>query len=450
MSAFIDRLTKSYAMVWPRPGQHRLPMRVTEAIGRNDAMSELLVRVIQFIVFASWGLLYLAAPQPDPDTQSQVPLVVSIYLVFTVALFWLALNRRMPSQLIYLSIIVDMALLTYLIWSFHLQYGQPASFSLKSVEVLNYFVLIALRALRFETRYITAAGFAAATCWAFLTIYAVESVPGEPMITRSYVEYQTSNSVLIGAEISKIISMLMFTGILAIAARRAHSFLVSSVTESSAATDLSRFVANDVVDQIRDSEDTMEAGMGMRREAAILNVDIRGFTRLAASVKPREAMEFLSDYQHRIVPLAHEHGGAVDKFMGDGIMITFGAVKDDPHYAANTLRCMDAIIGTIKSWDGPSSKLTVNLAAMSGPVIFGAVGDGDRLEVTVIGSAVNLSAKLEKHNKELGTSALCGKELYQLAIKQGYKPHIRDASSRRAVSTILDEGTEEIDVMVLA
>ena len=81
MSAFLDRLNRSYTVVWPRPGTHRLPQRVTEAIERNDAMSELLVKVIQFVVFASWGLLYLAAPQPDPETQSQVPLVVSLYLI---------------------------------------------------------------------------------------------------------------------------------------------------------------------------------------------------------------------------------------------------------------------------------------------------------------------------------------------------------------------------------
>ncbi|MGI9357090.1 MAG: adenylate/guanylate cyclase domain-containing protein [Rhizobiaceae bacterium] len=450
MSAFLTRLTKSYDVVWPRPGTHRLPQRVVEAIERNDALSELLVKIIQFIVFASWGLIYLAAPQPNPETQSQVPLVVSIYLIFTVALFLLALNRRMPSRLIYLSIFVDMALLTYLIWSFHIQYGQPASFSLKSVEVLNYFVLISLRALRFETRYVVAAGVTAIICWMGLTIYVIESVPGDPMITRSYVDYLTSNTVLIGAEISKVISMFMVTCVLAIAARRAHTFLVSSVAEGSAASDLSRFVANDAISQIRDAENAPSAGNGTRRDAAILNIDIRGFTRLAASIDPDEAMNLLADYQHRIVPLAHKFGGAVDKFMGDGIMITFGAVKSESDYAANTLRCMEAIIDALKDWRGPSSRLKVNLAAMSGPVIFGAVGDGDRLELTVIGPAVNLSAKLEKHNKELGTTALCGKELYELALRQGYEPSRQLAQSYRQVSTALTDSVGEMDVMVLA
>lgn len=450
MAAFLDRLHRSYALAWPRPGTHRLPQRIIKSIEHNDAMSELLVKVIQFVVFASWGLIYLAAPQPDPDTQSQVPLVVSLYLIFTIVLFWLAVNRRMSSWLIYLSIFVDMALLTYLIWSFHIQYDQPASFSLKSVEVLNYFVLISLRALRFETRYVIAAGLTAAVCWGGLTGYVVASVPGDPMITRSYVDYLTSNTVLVGAEISKIISILMVTGILAIAARRAHTFLVTSVAEGSAAADLSRFVTNDAVEQIRDAEQAPKAGNGTRRHAAILNVDIRGFTRLAATIEPDEAMALLADYQHRIVPIAHEFGGAVDKFMGDGVMITFGAVNDDPNYAANTLRCMDAIVETAKSWTGISSRLTVNLAATSGPVIFGAVGDDDRLELTVIGQAVNLSAKLEKHNKELETTALCDKPLYDLALEQGYRPAKSPAPPRRSLTASFSDSGQELEIMVLA
>lgn len=450
MSAIIRRLKKTWNAVWPKPGRDRLSNRVRVAIARNDSMSEVLVRVIQFVVFAVWGILFLAAPKPDPATVSQVPVVISAYLVFTIFLLWMAARNRMRDWLIYLSIVVDMVLLTYLIWSFHIQYGQPASFSLKSVEVMNYFVLIALRALRFETRYVLAAGSAAAVSWLGLIYYVVEAVPGDPMITRSYVDYLTTNSVLLGAEFSKIIAMLMVTGILALAVRRAHSFLVRSVMESSAAEDLSRLVANDVVEQIRESEQSFKAGDGIRKDAAILNVDIRGFTTIASARPPAESMALLSDYQHHIVPIIHRHRGAIDKFLGDGIMITFGAAAEDAEYAANTLQCMDDILESMKSWKGPSSKLKVNMAAAAGPVIFGAVGDGDRLEVTVIGPAVNTSAKLEKHNKEIGTAALCEQALYDLAVEQGYVPPEGRSASRKRISTRLAGADEDLQVVVLA
>jgi len=162
---------EAIANIWSPPGRSRIPDRVAKLIARNDDVSEILVKLIQLFVFALWAIFYLAAPKPDPDTVSQVPLVTSLYLILTIALLLLAMVRRTPDWLIYASIVIDMALLTYLIWSFHIQYGQPASFSLKVVEVMNYFVLISLRAIRFEARYVLAAGFAAAFSWTVMIIY---------------------------------------------------------------------------------------------------------------------------------------------------------------------------------------------------------------------------------------------------------------------------------------
>lgn len=421
MSGLIQTFNEAVANIWPSPQRTRLPERVVQSIGRNDDVSEVLVKLIQLIIFALWGIFYLAAPPPDPTTTSSVPLIISVYLVLTLALLFFSLLRTVPGPLIYFSIILDMALLTYLIWSFHLQYGQPASFSLKVVEVVNYFVLIGLRALRFEARYVIAAGVTAILCWLAMVLYTVTIDPSDTMITRDYVTYLTSNSVLVGAEISKVISMAMFTIVLAIAVRRAHSFLVTSIAESSAAHDLSRFMADSVAEQIRDADHEIVAGESMRRNAAILNIDIRGFTKLVADMDPDDAMAILSDYQTEIVPIVHKHKGVVDKFMGDGIMVTFGAAAPDPQYCANAMNCIDEILEARKRWKGPAARITVNLAAVAGPVVYGAVGYGDRLEFTVIGSHVNLAAKLEKQNKERGTIALCGRILYENALKQGYR-----------------------------
>ncbi len=446
MKQMTGRLWEALSAIWPSTNHGSLPERVTTAITRNDDISEVLVKLIQFGVFALWGIAYLAAPQPNPETISRVPLVISIYLIFTLIMLFIALTRRTPVWLIYLSIIVDMVLLTYLIWSFHIQYGQDASFSLKVVEVMNFFVLISLRALRFEARYIIAAGIMAVLGWTALVTYVVSIDPANPMITRDYVTYITSNSVLIGAEVSKIISMIMFTAILAIAVRRGHHFLISSVAEASAAQDLSRFMASSVAEQIRDADQSIQAGEGERRDVAVLNVDIRGFTEMVARMDPDDAMQLLSDYQHQVVPVVHRHGGAVDKFMGDGIMITFGASRHDPQHCANAMRCVDDLLETQRQWDGPASKLNINMAVTAGPVIFGAVGDGDRLEVTVIGAAVNLSAKLEKHNKELGTRALSGEHCYRAAVEQGYKAD----QSRKMITTRVGDDKNTLNVMVLA
>ncbi len=102
---------------------------------------------------------------------------------------------------------MDMGILMFLIWSFHIQYQQPASFYLKVPTVMYVFIFIAIRSLRFEPRYILSTGAVAIIGWVGMVLYVIFADSSDVMITRNYVEYLTSNAVLIGAEVDKIISM---------------------------------------------------------------------------------------------------------------------------------------------------------------------------------------------------------------------------------------------------
>ncbi len=428
-----------------------LPVRVAETIERSDDMSEALVKLIQLVIFSIWGVLYFSAPKPNPDTESWVPIIVAIYLSITFGGFIWACHRRIPAPVVYFTIFIDTALMIFLIGSFHVQYGQEASFSLKAPAMLNLFVLIALRTLRFQARFVIAAGLMAVLGWLVLVVYVITIDPNNMMVTRDYVVYLTSNSVLIGAEIGKLVAIMMVTAILAIAVRRAHTLLVTSVSEGTAARSLSRFFDQSVAAQIRDANTEIAAGEGVRREAAILNVDIRGFSEMAIDMHPKDAVQLLSDYQAHIVPIIHANGGAVDKFMGDGILASFGAVSECDNYCADALNTVDEILRSIDAVDDGPSRLSVlkhgkiNVAVASGPVIFGAVGDKGRLEYTVIGAAVNLSAKLEKHNKILDSLAVTTNETYLAAVEQGYRSQLPTESLSTEIDGI--SGLKEIVIL---
>ena len=91
--------------------------------------------------------------------------------------------------------------------------------------------------------------------------------------------------------------------------------------------------------------------------------------------------------------------------------------------------------------------LMIGVAAASGRVVFGAVGDGERLEFTVIGDAVNFAAKLEKHNKDEKTRAVTDGATYALAEQQGYVPPAgRERREGRRVGGV----TDLVDIVVLA
>jgi adenylate cyclase len=432
-----------------------LPERVRHTIQEQGDATERLIGWVQLAVVVTFAALYAISPKTFPVEQAfrPVPWAIGAYMVFTLIRLMLAYRISLPGWFLLVSIVIDMALLFGLIWSFHIQYMQPASFYLKAPTLLYVFIFIALRALRFEARFVLAAGVAAAVGWLAMVFYVISVDPNDNMITRNYVEYMTSNSILLGAEFDKIVSILVVSLILGAALIRGRALLVRSVAEAAAARELSRFFAPEIARKIRGSDQAIAAGSGEIREAAVVNFDMRGFTRLAETASPDRVMKLLADYQHHIVPVVQAHGGSIDKFLGDGIMATFGAALPSTTYAADALRAVDEAIRNAQDWrdelrgrgeDCPE----VNAAVATGRVLFGAVGDETRLEYTVIGDAVNRSAKLEQHNKPLGTRAICDAETYARALAQGYAPAPAGPPRRIAASAVAGVG-HPVDVVVL-
>ncbi|MCA0302597.1 MAG: adenylate/guanylate cyclase domain-containing protein [Proteobacteria bacterium] len=436
-------------------GAQRLPDRVRETIRRQQERSEILIGWAQLVIASVLGIAYESTSMATGVVQEEYSFetqVFVLYGLFAIARLVLAYRRALPEWLLYVSVVADMALLMGLIYSFHYKYAQPAVFYLKAPTLFFVFVFIALRALRFEARFVIFAGLAAAAGWVALILYALGGRGGPPNPTTDFVEHLTSNAFLIQAEADKLVAILVTTAVLAIAISRARNLLVRSVSEGAAARDLARFFDPGVADRIRSAALAIRAGEGELRDVAILTVDLRGFTRLSVSLEPDAVMKLLQEYQARVCPLITRAGGSIDKFLGDGILASFGAVAPSATAAADALRAADAVIEAADRWSAERRAagldgLSVGLAVSSGRVVFGAVGDGERLEFTVIGDAVNLAAKLEKHNKDEKCRGLTDARTWTLARQQGYvAPVAREQRPGRAVAGV----AEPLDLVVLA
>lgn len=448
--ALIDRVA---AFLLGPPLPERVPERVAAAIEREQDASEILVTCIQLAAIVTFGVLYTLAPKAFPPEVpfEPVPVTLAVYSGFTLLRLWLALRRRLPRWFLGLSVVVDITMLMVMIWSFHLQYQAPPALYLKAPTLMYAFILIALRTLRFEPGFVLLAGMTASAGWLALVAYAVFLDP-RTLITHDFREYAMSYTVLLGAEFDKVVSLMMVTIILAIALHRARKVLIRATTEHQAASELSRFFAPEVAGRIRTTEAAIQPGQAELRDAAILMVDMRGFTPLIHQLAPADAMALLSEYQSRVVAVVTEHGGSIDKFMGDGILASFGATEPSRSFAADALRAVDAVLGTTAAWaeERRAASLPappVGAAVATGRVMFGAIGDASRLEYTVIGDAVNLAAKLEKHTKVERVRALCLAEAYYLALDQGYpaRPH-QDSRPGRRVEGV----AQPLDLMRLA
>lgn len=416
------------AYIWHGgPSAADVPARVMAVIDQREAEAERLIGWVQLSIVVFFALLYAIAPRAQGATGANfVPVTLLAYFVFTVLRVALSYYTSLPPWYLILSIIVDVVLLCGLIFSFHIQYMQPPAFYLKTPTAIYFFIFISLRALRFDPRFVLMTGLVSVVGWLGMVAYALISDMGQVHITRNYVEYINTNAILIGAEIDKSIALLGVTAILSLALYRGRQVLFDSIQHHAAAQDLKRFFAPEVASSITSSDDMPAVGHCEVRNAAILFVDVRSFTRTAERLPPDRVMLILARYQKAALPEIERCNGRIDKFMGDGILATFGAVKPSETYAADALRAAASVISVLDGLEaefralGWPKAFRIGTAVACGAVTVGVVGTQDRLEFTVIGNAVNLAAKLENANKDQQTRALTDLATYEIAQAQGY------------------------------
>ena len=392
----------------PVPGT--LPARVREQIEQRQDAAERLISWVQFVLIVLFGALWLASQTvAKMMTEIQVvPFALAAYFLFTVTRLVLSYRIRLPGWYLNLSIVADVALLMLLIWSFHIQYDQPPSFYLKAPTLMYVFIFIALRALRFEPRGIMVAGLTAIVGWGILMAWVLIAEDGNPMITRDYVTYLTNNAILIGAEIDKMVSILLVTAVLCIAVERAQRNFYRSVLEEAAAKDLSRFVSKEVAQHITSSDRQIQPGDGESREATVIFTDIEGFSTVSEGMSAQQLATTLNDYFGAMGEVIDRFGGVITLFEGDLMLITFNAVQDDPDHAKNAVRTALGIEECARTRTFNGAKLLTRCGINTGEISIGAVGAQDRLAFTVHGDNVNIAARLEQLNKQHGTYIMLG------------------------------------------
>lgn len=452
MPALLARLPKTLRwlieLVFGPPLPTKLPERVRAIIAQQQETSEIVISFAQIGAVLFFGVFYILSPKAfPPEVPFQpIPWTLLIYGLFTLWRTKRALERTLSRRFLTASVVIDILVLMITIWSFHLQYGAPPEMYLKAPTLMYVFIMIALRALRFEPLYVILAGVTGAIGWTVLVGYAVMT-GDQSMVTSSFLTYVTSHSVLIGAEVDKLVSILSVTGILALAISRARKILYRAALDGQAAADLSRFFAPEVAGHITSNEAVIQPGMADQRQAAIMFIDLRGFTLLSEKLEPAQVMALLSDYQDLVLGIVRQHRGSIDKFMGDGILASFGATSLSSTYAADACRALEQLHGRATGWRAAREargKVAPEIAGAmtTGSILFGAVGSRDRLEYTVIGDTVNLAAKLEKHCKIERTAGLLPQTSLDLAIEQGFVPQLdwqaRPARQVAGVNQALD------------
>ena len=423
-----------------------LPAKIRGAIKRQQDDSERLIGWIQFSILSAFAALYIAAPKTIPTGAEfePVPVFLGAYFIFTCLRLWTAYKTSLPMWFLVLSILMDMALLLGLIWSFHLQYAQPPSFYLKAPTLLYIFIFIALRGLRFEPGYVLLAGLVGAAGWLALVVFAIMGEAGASVITRNYVEYLTSNSVLLGGEVDKIISIIVVTIVLTLAIARARRLLIQSIIESSAAASLSRYVPKEIAERIAVSDGPLQPDT---REATILFADLVSFTSMSERLPPDALIATLNEYLALISEPITRNKGEFCYFQGDAILASFNLPSVNPDHASSAVAAALEIQQRLKNHAFASGeKLKARIGINTGTVVGGTIGTPDGMRsYTVIGDDVNIAARLEQLNKQRGTSILVAERTMELSDQQRFRYEPKGSEVLRGRKTSINVFTLAAD-----
>lgn len=158
-----------------------------------------------------------------------------------------------------------------------------------------------------------------------------------------------------------------------------------------------KLVSPQFADRIRRHRGRLRLG-GEFRDVTLLFSDIRGFTRLSASLHPDSVTEMLEDYFAGLVPVVFKHRGLIDKFVGDAILAVFGSPEpdDDQHlHAVRTALDMQAVMKEVNERRSSAGKVVgeLGIGVHCGEVVHGLVGAQERMEYTVVGDAVNRASR---------------------------------------------------------
>lgn len=191
-----------------------------------------------------------------------------------------------------------------------------------------------------------------------------------------------------------------------------HADILRQAKERQAAAErahasLARYFSPNLAQRLASDADAIDLG-GRRREIATLFTDIAGFTTLVETLKPDVLGSLLNDYVAGMTDIVFAHDGTVAKVAGDAIHVLLGAPDEQQDHAARAVACALALDDYAQSFRERQRQKGVEfgvtrIGAHAGPAIVGNFGGGRFFDYTAYGDTVNVAARLESANKQLGT-----------------------------------------------
>jgi adenylate cyclase len=420
--------------VFPNFSGPDLPARVTAEQARANRFTQAALERhkqegIWLAVRARWAVLAVIAVlllvlNPDPEMLYYYPFLAASALVG-----WLQtrVGRVGRSGAELAVLFCDVAIF---VWALMM----PNPFSdndwptamLFRFENFSYlFLLLALATLSYSWRTIIAVGnwtcamWLAGLVWLWWTAEpwpvlsaATEAAFGFDPEMRDVLD---PTSFRFDVQMQHMVVFLMVALTLAVSIRRFNRLLLDNAGLERERANLSRYFSPNVVEELSNNDEPLKQIRA--HDVAILFVDLKGFTRFASGRSAEAVIGTLREFHARMEAAVFAHDGTLDKYLGDGLMASFGTPLPAADDAERAFRCARQMIVQAAAWNAERAgrgeeALEVSVGVHYGPAVLGDIGAA-RLEFAVIGNTVNVASRVEGLTRHLGAALVISDDLYQ-------------------------------------
>lgn len=208
-----------------------------------------------------------------------------------------------------------------------------------------------------------------------------------------------------------------------------------------ARSNLARYVSPSLVETLAARDEPF--GPPRQQEAAVLFVDIRGFTKMSESMTPSAVMEMLRAFHGRMEAVIFDHQGTLDKYIGDAILATFGVPDPGAKDATNALSCGRELLASLGAWNEERQKagappLGIGIGIHFGPIVVGEIGSSRAMEFAVIGDTVNTASRLQAKTREIESDLVVSDALLQQVLAE------RQDGADQLVAALISRGDHQL------
>ena len=242
-----------------------------------------------------------------------------------------------------------------------------------------------------------------------------------------------------------VLAAFLFSGLFSLG----YEYALERIEKVRTRRTLERYVSKNLVKEILENPESFYSNLrGVRIPATILFSDIVGFTSLTENADPEALVRQLNEYLSRMTAAVFEHGGTLDKFIGDAVMAVWGNVRslgraEDTKMTARAALAMRRELRALNDrWFAEGiAPFAIGIGINQGDVLCGNIGSQEKADPTVIGDAVNLASRLENLTRIYGADILLGPAATEL---------VRDEFHVRSVARVQVKGkTEPVEIAAL-